>query len=93
MAICSCLINATVMLRNIERRWVDVTPSFRPATPRRIPIRRRVDIQVVADMVVWLALDVPDDITAERLNASMGWIGGSTPSAPAASATGARRIG
>jgi len=38
----------------------------------RIPIGRRVEIQTVADMVVWLALDAPDYITAERLNASGG---------------------
>ena len=38
----------------------------------RIPIGKRVEIQTVADMVVWLALDAPDYITAERLNASGG---------------------
>jgi len=38
----------------------------------RIPVGRRVEIQTVADMVVWLALDAPDYITAERLNASGG---------------------
>lgn len=38
----------------------------------RIPVGKRVDIQTVADMVVWLALDAPDYITAERLNASGG---------------------
>jgi len=39
---------------------------------RRIPIGRRVDISVVAESVVWLALDAPEYITAERLNVSGG---------------------
>jgi NAD(P)-dependent dehydrogenase (short-subunit alcohol dehydrogenase family) len=39
---------------------------------RRIPIGRRVSPEVVAETVIWLALDAPDYITAERLNASGG---------------------
>jgi NAD(P)-dependent dehydrogenase (short-subunit alcohol dehydrogenase family) len=39
---------------------------------RRIPIGRRVSPEVVAEAVIWLALDAPDYITAERLNASGG---------------------
>ena len=35
---------------------------------QRIPLGRRVEISVVADAVVWLALDAPDYLTAERLN-------------------------
>ncbi len=39
---------------------------------RRIPLGRRTDCETVAATVVWLALDAPDYITAERLNASGG---------------------
>ncbi|HLB99379.1 MAG TPA: SDR family oxidoreductase [Acetobacteraceae bacterium] len=39
---------------------------------RRIPLGRRTDCATVAATVVWLALDAPDYITAERLNASGG---------------------
>ena len=33
VVICSCFSSACARLRNIAWRWVDVTPSFRPATP------------------------------------------------------------
>ncbi|HEX2553918.1 MAG TPA: SDR family oxidoreductase [Microvirga sp.] len=39
---------------------------------RRIPLGRRTDTETVAGMVVWLAADAPDYITAERLNVSGG---------------------
>ncbi len=39
---------------------------------RRIPLGRRTDCETVARTIVWLALDAPDYITAERLNASGG---------------------
>ena len=39
---------------------------------RRIPLGRRTDCETVAGMIVWLALDAPDYITAERLNGSGG---------------------
>jgi 3-oxoacyl-[acyl-carrier protein] reductase len=39
---------------------------------RRIPLGRRTDCETVAKAIVWLALDAPDYITAERLNASGG---------------------
>ena len=38
----------------------------------RIPLGRRADIREVAESVVWLALDAPDYMTAERLNMSGG---------------------
>ncbi len=38
----------------------------------RIPLGRRTDCATIAATVVWLALDAPDYITAERLNASGG---------------------
>jgi 3-oxoacyl-[acyl-carrier protein] reductase len=39
---------------------------------RRVPLGRRVEPATVAEGVVWLALDAPDYITAERLNFSGG---------------------
>jgi NAD(P)-dependent dehydrogenase (short-subunit alcohol dehydrogenase family) len=38
----------------------------------RIPLGRRADIREIAESVVWLALDAPDYMTAERLNMSGG---------------------
>ena len=67
----------TPMQRITERQLAaiegrnDIDVFFDERT-RRIPVGQRVDIQVVADMVVWLALDAPDYITAERLNVSGG---------------------
>jgi len=39
---------------------------------KRIPIGKRTDVETVAEMIVWLALDAPDYITAERMNVSGG---------------------
>jgi NAD(P)-dependent dehydrogenase (short-subunit alcohol dehydrogenase family) len=38
----------------------------------RVPLGRRAEIEEVAATVVWLALDAPAYVTAERLNASGG---------------------
>jgi NAD(P)-dependent dehydrogenase (short-subunit alcohol dehydrogenase family) len=46
--------------------------AFLAERTRRIPLGRRVDPSVVAAGVVWLALDAPDYIVAERLNLSGG---------------------
>ena len=46
--------------------------AFLAERTRRIPLGRRVDCDQVAASVVWLALDAPDYITAERLNVSGG---------------------
>ena len=40
--------------------------------PQRIPLGRRSDPDEMADAVVWLALDAPDYMTAERLNITGG---------------------
>lgn len=57
-------------LATIEgRNDIDV---FLEERTRRIPIGRRVEISVVAESVIWLALDAPEYITAERLNVSGG---------------------
>ena len=46
--------------------------AFLNERTRRIPLGRRTDCATVAGTIVWLALDAPDYITAERLNASGG---------------------
>ena len=46
--------------------------AFLDERTRRIPLGRRTDCETVASTIVWLALDAPDYITAERLNASGG---------------------
>jgi NAD(P)-dependent dehydrogenase (short-subunit alcohol dehydrogenase family) len=46
--------------------------AFLDERTRRIPIGRRTDVETVAGAVVWLALDAPEYITAERLNVSGG---------------------
>ena len=51
------------------RNDIDV---FLEERTKRIPIGRRVEISVVADAVIWMALDAPEYITAERLNLSGG---------------------
>jgi len=57
-------------LARIEGR-ADVE-AFLAERTKRIPLGRRIDCDVVAESVVWLALDAPDYITAERLNVSGG---------------------
>src|SRR4029077_10303290 len=57
-------------LARIEGR-TDVE-AFLAERTKRIPLGRRIDCDVVAASVVWLALDAPDYITAERLNVSGG---------------------
>jgi NAD(P)-dependent dehydrogenase (short-subunit alcohol dehydrogenase family) len=51
------------------RNDIDV---FLAERTRRIPLGRRTDCETVASTIVWLALDAPDYITAERMNASGG---------------------
>ncbi|MBN9026020.1 MAG: SDR family oxidoreductase [Rhizobiales bacterium] len=46
--------------------------AFLDERTRRVPIGRRAEIAEVAAAVIWLALDAPSYITAERLNASGG---------------------
>ena len=46
--------------------------AFLDERTRRIPLGRRIEVAEVAHGVVWLALDAPDYITAERLNFSGG---------------------
>jgi len=46
--------------------------AFLDERTKRIPLGRRIDCDVVAESVLWLALDAPDYITAERLNVSGG---------------------
>ena len=50
----------------------DDIAAFLDERTRRIPIGHRTDVETVANMIVWLALDAPDYLTAERLNVSGG---------------------
>jgi 3-oxoacyl-[acyl-carrier protein] reductase len=67
----------TPMQRVTERQLAAIEgrediDTFLDERTRRIPLGRRVDTSVVAGAVVWLALDAPDYITAERMNVSGG---------------------
>ncbi|UVK55592.1 SDR family oxidoreductase [Mesorhizobium sp. AR02] len=46
--------------------------AFLDERTRRIPLGRRAEVSEVAEAVVWLCLDAPDYMTAERLNMSGG---------------------
>jgi NAD(P)-dependent dehydrogenase (short-subunit alcohol dehydrogenase family) len=46
--------------------------AFLAERSRRVPLGRRAEISEVSAAVLWLALDAPSYITAERLNASGG---------------------
>ena len=46
--------------------------AFLAERTQRVPLGRRAEIAEVAATVVWLALDAPPYVTAERLNASGG---------------------
>mgnify|MGYP003314640295 CR=1 FL=1 len=50
----------------------DDLQNFLDERTRRIPLGRRAEISEVAEAVVWLALDAPKYMTAERLNMSGG---------------------
>ena len=58
------------VLAKVEGR-TDVE-AFLAERTRRIPLGRRAGIDEVAASVVWLALDAPAYMTAERLNMSGG---------------------
>jgi NAD(P)-dependent dehydrogenase (short-subunit alcohol dehydrogenase family) len=57
-------------LARIEGR--DDVEAFLAERTRRVPIGRRAEIGEVAAAVIWLSLDAPAYIMAERLNASGG---------------------
>src|SRR4051794_31948946 len=50
----------------------DDIDAFLAERTRRIPVGHRVECDEVAAAAIWLALDAPDYITAERLNVSGG---------------------
>jgi NAD(P)-dependent dehydrogenase (short-subunit alcohol dehydrogenase family) len=67
----------TPMQRITERQLAAIegrtdVEAFLDERTRRIPLARRTDCETVASTIVWLVLDAPDYITAERLNASGG---------------------
>ena len=57
-------------LARLEGR--DDLEVFLAERTRRVPVGRRAEIGEVATTVIWLALDAPAYVTAERLNASGG---------------------
>jgi NAD(P)-dependent dehydrogenase (short-subunit alcohol dehydrogenase family) len=67
----------TAMQRITERQLAAIegredVEAFLQERTQRIPIGKRTDVETVAGMIVWLALDAPEYITAERLNVSGG---------------------
>jgi NAD(P)-dependent dehydrogenase (short-subunit alcohol dehydrogenase family) len=58
-----------VFARLDGRRDID---AYLAERTRRVPLGRRVSCEEVAETVVWLALDAPGYVTAERLNVSGG---------------------
>ena len=67
----------TAMQRVTERQLAAIAgrtdvAAFLAERTARIPVGYRTDVATVAGMIVWLALDAPEYITAERLNVSGG---------------------
>lgn len=67
----------TAMQRVTERQLAAIEGRndidvFLDERTKRIPVGKRTDVETVASAAIWLALDAPDYITAERLNASGG---------------------
>lgn len=67
----------TDMQRSTEEMFAAVEgradlENFLAERTRRVPLGRRAEIDEVAEAIVWLALDAPAYITAERLNVSGG---------------------
>jgi NAD(P)-dependent dehydrogenase (short-subunit alcohol dehydrogenase family) len=60
-----------VELARINGRSADLQ-AFLDERTRRVPLGRRAEIAEVAESVVWLCLDAPRYMTAERLNMSGG---------------------
>lgn len=60
-----------VVLARVNGRADDLK-AFLDERTRRIPIGRRAEVSEVAEAVVWLCLDAPAYMTAERLNMSGG---------------------
>ncbi len=67
----------TAMQRITERQLAAVegrtdVAAFLAERTARIPVGHRTDVETVAGMIIWLALDAPAYMTAERLNVSGG---------------------
>jgi NAD(P)-dependent dehydrogenase (short-subunit alcohol dehydrogenase family) len=60
-----------VVLARVNGRAEDLQ-AFLDERTRRIPLGRRAEVSEVAEAVVWLCLDAPAYMTAERLNMSGG---------------------
>lgn len=67
----------TVIQRDTERELARLAgrediDAFREERTRRVPLRRRPSVEETAEAAVWLCLDAPSYMTAERLNMSGG---------------------
>ena len=67
----------TVIQRDTERELARLAgredfDAFRDERTRRVPLRRRPSVEETAEAAVWLCLDAPPYMTAERLNMSGG---------------------
>jgi len=67
----------TEMQRSTEETMARVNgrndlKAFLEERTRRVPLGRRAEISEIARAVVWMALDAPSYMTAERLNMSGG---------------------
>lgn len=67
----------TVMQASTERMMAEIEGrddlrAFLDERTARVPLGRRTDPDEMAKLVIWLLLDAPDYVTAERLNGSGG---------------------
>ncbi len=67
----------TVIQQSTERELARLAgredlEAFREERTRRVPLRRRPSVEETAEAAVWLCLDAPPYMTAERLNMSGG---------------------
>jgi NAD(P)-dependent dehydrogenase (short-subunit alcohol dehydrogenase family) len=67
----------TVMQESTERMMAEIEgrndlQSYLDERTARVPVGRRTEPAEMAELVIWLLLDAPDYVTAERLNGSGG---------------------
>ena len=67
----------TPMQESIEARFARLeersdVAAFKAERTARVPLKRRTTPQEMAESLVWLALDSPSYMTAERLNVTGG---------------------
>lgn len=67
----------TAMQRSIEDRFARLEgrsdlDAFKAERTARVPLKRRTSVEEMADSLVWLAIDSPPYMTAERMNVTGG---------------------